>query len=318
LKQPLDIIPIRPDFLDEKIDSCFSDENFNYLLECAVNYAALLGKTIEIPASKTHERVNKLYHRFAEILPDGHNLNFEINENRLKWLIYHVHDWDCHTLFWMPVGFINRLSGRFKEIAMSFMNLFIRKNGLTRFKYSYEYEFFFDCSEESIHYSDFDDSEKQKIYELLESYRSGKISLFLDAIYDHKPVNIVKELKEYAPLCSKEAKLLECFRKGLLFISGQEMIMNYDYDSQTELCFEEYEDSFPLTLDRIIRYLYDLDDFVSNELVTINNQCLQESYSVTPTSFLILRPDSELFIPGDYPERFSEWFCEMMQIITSP
>jgi len=30
---------------------------------------------------------------------------------------------------------------------------------------------------------------------------------------------------------------------------------------------------------------------------------------------MLLQPGSKLFHPGDYPERFSDWFLEMLNVI---
>jgi hypothetical protein len=46
-----------------------------------------------------------------------------------------------------------------------------------------------------------------------------------------------------------------------------------------------------------------------------NNQCIQEAYAMEPVSCLILTPDSKLLVQNDYPERFSDWFFEMLEII---
>ena len=66
--------------------------------------------------------------------------------------------------------------------------------------------------------------------------------------------------------------------------------------------------------DLIIRYVYDINDFVCNQLEASVNENARESYALSPTSFMILDPDSELFMPDDYPERFAEWFLEMVEI----
>ena len=91
--------------------------------------------------------------------------------------------------------------------------------------------------------------------------------------------------------------------------------MSYDYDPFAEGFLEEYYDSSPVSLDKMIRYVYDTGDFASLELEDLNNQHIQEAYATEPVSFLMLTPDSKLFVPGDYPERFSQWFFEMLEII---
>jgi hypothetical protein len=136
----------------------------------------------------------------------------------------------------------------------------------------------------------------------------------LDDVYDCKSLNVAEALKQYQPACPHEEKLLDGFKKGLPFIS-EGRIMNYDYNPFSDGFPEECEEYPPVTLDRTIRYVYDLNDFITGELETMTNQDLQETYPVEPTSFMYLKPNSELFHPGDYPDRFSDWFQEMVSII---
>ena len=95
--------------------------------------------------------------------------------------------------------------------------------------------------------------------------------------------------------------------------------MNYDYNPTFESSYieNEYYDYYdePVTLDRLIRYVYNIDDCVVNELEQICNQHIQQTYSMEPTSYKMLDTDSDLFIQDDYPERFSEWFFEMIDTI---
>lgn len=90
--------------------------------------------------------------------------------------------------------------------------------------------------------------------------------------------------------------------------------MSYDYDPYAENTPDGYIDDPPVSLDRIIRYIYELNDFVSNEIEYMTNQYCQNTYSVEPTSFIVLHTASKLLVPSDYPERFSDWFLEMVEI----
>jgi hypothetical protein len=313
LKQSLPIIPAKPDENDTSTEY-LSKDNFYYLWECAVHYAGLLGKTIELTEGTIHEKFCLLYHRFAAILPKKQRLNIELEDNRLRWVVYKYHNWSDRTFYWMPLKFIAMLSGQIREIAMSFMSLFIRKNGLSRFKNGYEFDFFFEWAAESLHCSDYDELEIQANHELLESYDTGEISVFLDEVYDHKPLDVVSALKEYSPANPLETKLIGCFRKGLRFITGENCIMDYHYDPNSEYVHDDYDDTPPVTINRIIRCIYDTDDFITFELEDMTNRYMQETYALEPISFLILQPDSKLFITDDYPEKFAEWFSEMVNI----
>jgi hypothetical protein len=90
--------------------------------------------------------------------------------------------------------------------------------------------------------------------------------------------------------------------------------MNYDYDPNRECFPEEYEDTPPVTIAGIIRCIYEESDFVTNELENMTNQYMQETYALEPVSFMILSHDSKLFVVDDYPEKFSEWFWEMVKM----
>jgi hypothetical protein len=146
------------------------------------------------------------------------------------------------------------------------------------------------------------------------SYKTGEISSLLDEVYDCKPLHVAEALEQYQPACPKEEKLLDGFRKGLPFLS-EDSIMNYDYNPFCEDISEEYEEHQPVTLDRMIRYVYAFNDIISDELESTMNANIQETYAVEPTSFMFLEPGSHLFYAGDYPERFSAWFQDMVSII---
>jgi hypothetical protein len=314
--QQLDIIPVKLKEGESVFDEYLSEANFAFLAGCAVHYAGLLGKSIDMPAGSLRERICMLHHRFAALLPDGQFLNFETCDSRLMWVVYCFHGWDDRTFYWMPVKFITLLTGKIREAAMSFTHLFIRKNGLCSFANSYESDFFFEWMLESVTADNLRDVERQQLLDLIESYMTGEISVFLNGLYHHKPVaDMAALLEECRPANPQEEKLLEMFRRGLPLISGTDSIMNYDYDPYGECTHEEYDDCQPVTLDRIVRYVWETDDFVASDLEAMNNQCLQETYAQEPVSYLLLNTDSKLLALGDYPERFSQWFLEMTAAI---
>jgi PRTRC genetic system protein E len=244
------------------------------------------------------------------------HLNFEVCNGRLTWVVYRFHKWNDHAFYWMPVKFITLLTGKIREAAMSFMNLFIRKNGLCRFGNSYEADFFFEWLSETVTAENLQDVERLKLLNLMESYTNGEIAAFLNEVYDYRPVaDMAAMLEECRPANPQEEKLLDMFRRGLPLISGDDSIMNCDYDPYGEYAHEEYDDCQPVTLDRMVRYVWDTDDFVASELEAMNNQCIQETYAQEPVSYHILDTGSKLPVESDYPERFSQWFLKMTDVI---
>jgi hypothetical protein len=312
LKQPLKAIAVRPSLDDSVFEECLTEDGFGSLFDCAAHYAGLLGYTIEKPAGKIHERINMLYRHFAGMIPKDQGLNLDMIDGRLMWIIYREHKWKGNIFYWMPVRFITLLSGQIKEIAMSFMNRFIHCNGLERFGNSYDCEYLFESASESLTCNDYSEEECKVIDGLIQSYHGGDIADFLDEVYDYKPVDTVRALEEYRPVNPLEAKLVSCFGKGLPFISGTS-IMAYDYDPHGDGIYG-YDDEH-VALNMIIRYVYEVNDFVARELEDMTNQYCRNAYPVEPTTFMILHPDSKLLVPDDYPERFSDWFIEMAGLI---
>ena len=316
LNQPLDIIPAAPYMSSCNIDEFFTEDKYRYLLECATHYATLSGNSFEAPTGKSiGDRVCMLYHRFSTTIPSGFKLNIERHEERIQWIIYHEHDWENHTFYWMPVGYIEKLSGKMKRIALAFTRQLIKKNGLCRFDSIFDAEYYFDIFGDCIESCDMEADEKEKAFDLIDSYVNGAIGKFLSDICVHDKTDVSAALDGFRSGNKKEDALKDCFLKGLPFISGENCIMSYDYDPYSERDEDGCCDYEPVALERIIRYVYEQDDFFTNELMDMVNQELRESYSLQPTSFMILTPESKLFEPGDYPERFSDRFMDMIELI---
>lgn len=315
LKQRFDPIPLPYEsFTDEDTEQFLNEDNYRYLSDCVHHYASLLGEDMEEPGGNVRQKIFHLYHRFLNILPDKHNLNIEIAEGRLVWVIWYVHRWFDNTFFMMPVKFVTEFTGRMRQIAMSFMHLFIRKNCLDRFSEGIEYEYMFESLADSMDSKYLSDEEKTEMEDQLDSYYNGEAGSLLDAIYKYKPLDVIRAIDEYIPANPREKEILCGFREGIRFISG-ECIMAYDYDPDADNFSGMYEDYPPLSLNRTIRYVYGLNDFVSNEITDYLNSELQETYAVYPVSCLVVTPESELFVPDDYPEQFCEWFVSMVGLL---
>ena len=74
---------------------------------------------------------------------------------------------------------------------------------------------------------------------------------------------------------------------------------------------------WPLELYQQIRYVYDYDDEISNNLMEWFNQNREVSYEISPVTTLELSPATEqLFGVTDYPERFRKWLEDFIWFVS--
>ena len=89
--------------------------------------------------------------------------------------------------------------------------------------------------------------------------------------------------------------------------------MDFAYDPERE----EEPEFWPLELYQQIRYIYDYDDEISNNLMEWFNQNREVSYEISPVTTLELSPATEqLFGVTDYPERFRKWLEDFIWFVS--
>lgn len=298
--------------MDEDGCSFFTQENYDYLLESARNYATLMGKELKHnPAKTIGVSIANLYEEFDSIIGKV-NLNIEPNGDWLRFILWEYHQWNKYTFFWPPVKFTESLNPRLNKIAHSFIHEFMHSNGIEPLYNSFEIEWILEWARENS--CEVDPCDREEYLKIIDSYEHGRVYDLMRGIYSksyHK--NLAAALVRYKPGDGYEKELLNILKKGLQFI-GQDKpsIMSYAYDPY----YDEECDFHPIDMDRIIRVIYSPKDFVTNELMEYVNIELRESYDISPVTVLYLSPvTSELFSMDDYPERFCNWFNEFCDLI---
>ena len=311
------IPPIAPQTVVRQCDNeeynCITKENYAYLLESAMNYASLSGVELKHNAGKSiGEGISNIYDELNKIIGDI-NLNIEFKAKKLVFVLWKYHQWGKFTFYWLPVKFVETLNPPLRKIAISFLHRFIRSNGLTTINDSQDTEMIFEIHDDEI--CNYDEENIEENLQIFASYKSGTICNLMNTIMTkchHK--NLPEALSNYVPNNEFEQQLIDLFIEGLQFIGKDKpSIMNYGYDPYSD---EEEREYYPVEMDRMIRIVYDTNDFVSEWMMEITNTELRESYDISPVTQLTISPETtELFAMDRYPETFFIWFDKICTLL---
>jgi hypothetical protein len=287
-------------------------DNYDYLLASALNYASLLGVELKHnPGKSPGEGISNIYDELDGIIGNI-NLNIETNGDKLQFVLWKYHPWEEYTFYWLPVKFAESLNPKLKKIALSFIHQFIHSNGMITTNESYDVEWVLEWAKEGLF--ECEACDRRSILNLLYSYEKGKVRRLMARINNKTYYkNLPAALDRYVPNNEFERALIGIFREGLQFTGiGKPSIMSYGYDP----LLDEEQDYQPVDMERMIRVVYDTDDFVSDWLMEYANNELRESYDISPATWLPISPDTtELFSMDDYPDRFSKWFDKIRTLI---
>lgn len=289
-----------------------TEENYSYLLRSAMRYASLSGVELKHnPGKSIGEGISNVYDELDNIIGDI-NLNIEPHADRLEFVLWKYHTWGDYTFYWLPVKFTESLNPKLRRITLSFIYQFMHSNGMITTNDSSDVEWILEWAKDSI--SECDPEDRKKNLKLIDSYESGKVHRLMDRI-DKKGYykNLIATLNRYVPNNEFESRLIDIFIEGLQFIGKDKpSIMSYGYDPLDD----EDRDYYPVDMERMIRVVYDLDDFVTEWMMDWANSELRESYDISPATCYTISPDSsELFSMDQYPDSFFKWFDKLCTLI---
>lgn len=288
-------------------------DNYSYLLESAMRYASLLGVKPEHNTGKSiGEGISNIYDELDAIIGDI-NLNIETNEDKLEFVLWKYHSWGDYTFCWLPVKFTESLNPKLRRIAISFIHCFMHSNHMIMTNESYDVEWILEWAKDGI--GECEPEDRKRNLRLINSYESGKVYRLMNRI-DTKCYykNLPAALNRYMPNNEFEEQLIELFKEGLAFIGKDKpSIMSYGYDPMDD----EDRDYHPVDMERMIRIVYDLDDFVTEWMMDWANNELREAYDISPATRLAISPDTtELFTMDQYPDEFFKWFDKLCMLIS--
>jgi len=287
--------------------------NYSYLVKSAKRYASLLGVELSHnPGESIGEGISNIYDELDSIIGEI-NLNIEPGEDKLLFVLWKYHPWGDYTFYWLPVNFTESLNMKLKKIALTFIHEFMNSNGMVTTNDSFDVDWILGWAEEGMHECEPDD--RKKMARLIKSYESGKIHKLMERIDTRTYYkNLPAALNRYKPNNEFEKQLIELFKEGLQFIGKDKpSIMSYGYDPLDD----EDMDFRPVDMERMIRVVYDLDDFVTEWMMEWANSELREAYDISPATQLVLSPDTDkLFSMDQYPDKFFVWFDKMCTLIS--
>lgn len=284
-----------------------TEKNYHYLLECVNHYAKLLGKKFQhTPGETLCGSFVNLYKELNALIPQ--EINFEIYQDRLTFCLYEYHSWSEWTFHWLPISFIDNLTGRLKRIAITFIHEFAKNNGMS---YLHEWEDLEWISEWMIEYvsgPNPDKRERDEYRRTIRSYNKGHAINMLKRVQTQSYYKRLQQaIESYHPANEYEKKLIDLFRKGMPFADpNTPSIMHYFYDHYDDT---GDRDTTTIDPDRMIRVIYAPDDLLMDNLYAmLNGEILNCDYLITPTTTLFLTPElTKPFTKDDYPERFDAW-----------
>lgn len=288
-------------------------DNYSYLLESAKNYASLMGVELKHnPGGSIGEGISNIYDELDGITGEI-NLNIETCEDRLQFILWKYHPWGNYTFYWLPVRFTESLNPGLRKIALSFIHGFMHSNGMVTTNNAFDVEWVLEWAREDLDRCDPPDRESS--LKLIESYQSGRIYRLMERINNkcyYK--NLPAALRRYIPGNEFERRLIKLFTEGLRFIGRDKpSIMSYGYDPLDD----EDRDYHPVDMERMIRIVYDNDDFVTEWMMDWANQELRESYDISPATYFPISPcTTELFSMDEYPDHFFKWFDKLCTLIS--
>ena len=294
-----------------------TEENYRYLQECAHHYAGLLGQEFRHTKGKTlcGSFVN-LYEELNALVPQ--EVNFEVWQDRLTFCLYEFHMWPDWTFHWLPVSFIDRLEGRLKRIAITFIHEFARSNGLSYLDEWGDLEWVLEWMAGYASGPEPDKEEREEYRRTLRSYGKGHAIHLLERVQKRCYYKRLRQaIDRYRPANEYEKGLIALFREGLQFVGPETpSIMHCFYDPYDD---EKIGDGITIDPDRMIRIVFDLHDLLADNLSEMLNSEIQNcDYLITPATTLYLTPElTEPFSKDDYPERFAAWVESFVEYLAT-
>lgn len=288
----------------------FCEENYLYLYESAKNYLTLLGSSI--PESCVSFSV--LYRTLKnQLYPDQVLHIVRDDDGKLFFRIQYEKNFLVYEVCFIPCKILSETSGKFREILLHLFRMF-SSQGIVDLYDEVDYEMLSD-------YLSYEYSPKEEYLEeskLLFSYDKGNIRGIFNEI-NAKPCDLnsfSEVVNSYIPQNSKERKLLESIKKGIEIFSLNKCLRNYVYDGINDVSEEDRDigDYFVLSVDRLMRIVYDLNDIVTEQLLyCVNEDNNQYGYSdFIPASSLDLSPETAEVLAYGYPELFFGWLFDLI------
>ena len=294
-----------------RFNPLFNAGNYDFLYRSARNYLKLLGSSFDLtPQTKDF---TGLFEYFQNLLPEGQYLLLTEENKKLFFKVLFGEDFLVGEVFFIPIKVLNLTEGILRDILLAFFQHFQQAYHLPRKENMYDYEMIVDSYFEGWYECD-DDPE---LRDFLESYRKGYINDTFSLIYQ-KPNRSIPELEEminsYNSKNENEKRLITSIRQGINILLMNKNIFEYvcrpgknDFNSDND------DEDFIIEADRLIRFVYSGDDYVTESYLESLNTEMSDSVSeYFPRKSLILTPETDGLLEVDFVECFFSWLTEFI------
>jgi hypothetical protein len=182
---------------------------------------------------------------------------------------------------------------------------------LAKKEYLYDYEMIVDGYLEEWYEQDDD----PKLWNFLKAYREGYINETFSLVYQ-KPNRSIGKLEKliesYIPKNSREENLLTSIKQGIKIIDMNKNIFDYVCrPGKDDENFYDVDEDSVIEADRLIRFVYSGNDYVSESyLEYINTESQDIANEYFPRNSLVLTPETNKLLEVDFVECFFTWLTE--------
>lgn len=289
----------------------FGRENYDFLYRSAMNYARLLGSSFDL--RRQENDFTSLLWYFEKLLPEGQHLYLMEENKKLRFKILFGNDFLLGEVFFIPIEILNRTEGDFRDIVLTFFQLFRQMHALMRKEHQYDYEMIVEGYLDSW----YDREENPEVQTLLEAYRNGYINDTFSAVYQEPNLStgeLEQWVKSYKPKNEAEKRLITSIRQGINILYMDKNIFDYAcHPGKDDENFYYSDDDCIIEAGRLIRFVYSGSDYVTDsflESINAESECCANEYF--PRNSLVLTPDTGCLIEVDFVECFFSWLMEFI------
>lgn len=292
--------------------NCVTKSNYLYLKKCAVNYAKLLGKDLELdPFEMPGSGIADVYEKLSD-LTDGIHLNIDVDRSthELEFMLWSPYEWGDYSLYFLPVRFLEGLRPGMRKIATAFLNRLGRKNGMLTTNQCSDVDMLLEHLEMCL--DELPSEERALEQEFISSYeKDGSVYELMSGLTaDIGNYSISRALAGCKPKDEDEKKLVELMREGLRFTGdGHTSVMSLLYDH----CREDEGDDSPIYADRMIRFVYEHDRLTEMLVEVLNDEMNCGAYVVYPCASLRLTPRTDK--PFEMDPNIKEFYKYMDKLL---
>jgi hypothetical protein len=164
----------------------------------------------------------------------------------------------------------------------------------------------------------YEQDDDPKLRNFLEAYKEGYINDTFSHVYqqpNRSTVELEKLIESYIPKNNREENLLISVKQGVNILNMNMCIFDYVCrpGKDDENFYDADEDSV-IEADRLVRYVYSCNDYVSESyLEYINTESQDIANEYFPGNSLVLTPETDRLLEVDFVECFFSWLTEFIK-----